>query len=403
MKKMLLVAILKLKLTFKDRVAFVWMFLAPLVFVLVFVLILGGQGSNNDDVKYPISIVNNDSGSYSTELIDIIKSDSAFKVKESDYDSAKSDIENGNTALAIIIPSDYSDIVEEGSLGKIDILKLSDNESTIAISAIISNYINQQKLSISTGNSAVMVISSLEKVEGLEEQVIRNDVKVSFMDSVKSPSIGYEIKKVVHEAKPGLDGISSSAIGILTMFIMFFVSSTAGSILEEKEQGTWYKLSSTPIRNYSILGGYILGSFILGWIQAGVLILVSRYAFHLNWGNSTLGLIILFSSYLLAIIGLGSALSSFVKTKAQLGTLTAVIIMPTSLIAGCMWPREFMPDVMLKISNFVPQTWVIKGMTELVARGSDISAVYIPSFILLVFACVFYVIGVNYISLQNRQ
>jgi hypothetical protein len=38
--------------------------------------------------------------------------------------------------------------------------------------------------------------------------------------------------------------------------------------------------------------------------------------------------------------------------------------MPTCLIAGCMWPREFMPDFMLKLSNFVPQTWILKGLSN---------------------------------------
>jgi ABC-type multidrug transport system permease subunit len=61
-----------------------------------------------------------------------------------------------------------------------------------------------------------------------------------------------------------------------------------------------------------------------------------------------------------------------------------------------------MPDIMLKISNFVLQTWIIKGMTDLVARGSDINAAYAPSLILLIFASLFFITGVNFMKLQKR-
>jgi ABC-2 type transport system permease protein len=187
------------------------------------------------------------------------------------------------------------------------------------------------------------------------------------------------------------------------MFITFFATGGAGSMLEEKEIGTWKRINSTPTKGYSILGGYILGNFLQGWIQVGMLIIVSRYIFNINWGNSTLGLIILFSSFLLAIIGLGAALSSFVKTRAQLSSLSSIVVMPSSLLAGCFWPRELMPDLMIRIADFVPQTWILKGMTDLVARGSEIGSILLPSLVLLIFAGVFFTVGLTFMSIQKES
>lgn len=402
MRKMFDIAMLKLRITLKDRGALIWMFLAPLLFVVILVFGFGG-GSDSGEAACPIGVVNRDNGKYSTQLIDMLKGDSAFEIVEGEYEEIKRDVERGNTAMAVIIPENYSAALERGSGSQIEILKLQENENTISISAVVENYVNQQRFSISTGDSAVTMLSSIGKIKEEEKEKIKEGIESSFMENIKSPRVGYEVKKVVNEENDGLDDISYSAIGILVMFIMYFVSGGAGSIFEEKETGTWNRMSSTPTKYYSIFGGHILGTFILGWIQSAVLILVSRYVFHVNWGSSPLGLIMLFSSYLLAIIGLGSALSSFVKTRAQLSALTAIIVMPTSLIGGCMWPREVMPDLMLKISNFVPQTWILKGMTDLVSRGSDIGSVYVPTIILLIFAAVFFLTGINFMRLQNRQ
>jgi ABC-2 type transport system permease protein len=183
---------------------------------------------------------------------------------------------------------------------------------------------------------------------------------------------------------------------------MFFITGAAGAMLEEKETGTWNRLVACPVRNYSIIGGFTFGSLIQGWIQVGLLVIFSRFVFNINWGNSILGICLLFTCFLLAVIGLGIALSSFVKTKAQLSILSPLVVMPTCLIAGCMWPREVMPDFMQSISNFMPQTWLIKGMTDLVARGSEISAVFIPCAVLMVFAVVFFITGLTILGYRNR-
>ena len=87
-------------------------------------------------------------------------------------------------------------------------------------------------------------------------------------------------------------------------------------------------------------------------------------------------------------------MANLVSNKKQLTSLTAIVIMPTSLLAGCMWPRELMPDFLLKIADFVPQSWVIIGMTDLVSRGSEISSVFKPSMVLLIFAAVFFVAAI---------
>jgi ABC-2 type transport system permease protein len=121
----------------------------------------------------------------------------------------------------------------------------------------------------------------------------------------------------------------------------------------------------------------------------------------ISWGISAIGLILLFSCFLLSIIGLGTCLASFVKSKKQLASITNIIVMPTSLIAGCMWPRDIMPDFMIKISNFIPQTWVLKGMTDLITRNSGVNAILIPSAVLLLFASVFFIVGISLNSMQR--
>ena len=58
---------------------------------------------------------------------------------------------------------------------------------------------------------------------------------------------------------------------------------------------------------------------------------------------------------------------------------------------------------MIDMANFVPQTWVLSGLTDLVTRNSDINAVLLPSIVLLIFAAIFFTTGLTFIGLQEKS
>ena len=399
MIKILDLALLKVKLTMKDKGAVAMMLIAPLIFIFILVI---GFGSSSGDVTYPIGIVNNDKGKYSAELINMLKEDKTFQVFECNYDEAKERVEEGKTAMAIAIPEGYSEAIEHGEYVSLEQIKLQDNESTIAIVASIGRYVTQAKIQARSAEAVVEALASANIIKNGDEKVIIEKTEKAYDDKMKTPIISYTSEKLVKNNESKLKGMSTSAIGIIVMFIMFFVTGGAGAILEEKEFGTWNRILATPTRKFSTLGGFILGNFLLGWIQIAVLITVSKNVFGISWGNSTFGLIILFSSFLLAIIALGAALASFVKTKSQLTALTSIIIVPSCMLAGCLWPKDIMPQFMIDIANFVPQTWVLNGMTNLIGRNAGIGSVILPSGILIVFAAAFFTMSLTFMTLKEK-
>lgn len=401
MKKLIDIALLKVKITLKDKTALAWMFIAPLIFIII--LVWGfGSGDKSDGI-YPITIINMDKGYYSKELITMLKKDKAFEVTECDYEKAKKIVEDGNAAMGIIIPNGFSNSIEKEEKIQIELLKLQNNESTASITTVINNYISQINIKYKAKDAVASILYGIENIDNKERIDGKKVMETSLLNNMNSPKIKYSIKSITENEKKNIDSLSYSSLGILVMFIGLFLSGDSGAILEEKDINTWYRIKSTPTKQYSLLGGHVLGNFILGWIQVSLLIIISRYIFNINWGNSTLGLFILFSAFILSIIGLGTFLSSLVDSKAQLSALSPITTMPASLLAGCMWPIEIMPDIMITISNFVPQRWVIKGMTDLISRGGSISSIYIPSAVLLLFAVIFFIVGltVNQLKIEN--
>lgn len=402
MKKFIYIGLLKLKLLAKNKLSLAAILLTPIIFVTVLAIGFGNSSSSSSKIKYPIGIVNNDTGKYSKLLVNMIKNDKYFDVSEGSYTKSREDIENGKLSMSFVIPKDFSASIENCKTADIDMIKLQDNENTSSFGIIIKNYVYQISVGANAKKASSDLLTSMKLIDTNKKAEIENSIEKDYLKNIKAPKNTYSLSTLQRNKAHAKDELSTTAIGIMIMFIMFFVSLGAGSILEEKEFGTWARTKSTPTRNGTILFGYVFGNFIIGWLQVAILILFSKYVFNLSWGSSPLGIILLFSSFLLAAIGLGTALSSFVKTKKQLTTLVPIVVIPTCLLAGCMWPRDIMSDTMLKVSNFVPQTWVIKGTTDLITRNSAASAIYTPSLILIVFAAVFFILGLG-IMKQSRE
>lgn len=402
MKKLLQIALLKVRLTFKERTSLMMMFVAPIVFIVVisFGFKVGGS-SEATQVTYPIGIVNLDNGAKSIQLVELLKANEALLITEGTEADIEKAVQGNKLAIGILIPEGFSDAFGKTTL-PVELMKLQDNENTMVVTGILNNLLQQMVIGSKAGEVASQTLATMNIGTAETQKEQQTVVESAYLSQMDQPQISVQVETATPEVT-GEDNLSSMAIGILVLFIMFFVSSGAGAMFEEKEMGTWNRVKSTPTKDISVLGGYVLGNFILGWIQVGTLIIFSKTVFHINWGNSPVALVLLFSAFLLAIIGLGTALSSFVKTKNQLASLTPIIIMPTSLIAGCMWPAEIMPKVMIQLANFVPQRWVLIGMTDLITRGKAVESILLPTGILMIFAVVFFMTGLGFMNVKSRQ
>ena len=88
--------------------------------------------------------------------------------------------------------------------------------------------------------------------------------------------------------------------------------------MQEREEGTLRRLVTMPMSKGTILFGKLLGVFVSGMIQMGILVLVSRFVMGVNWGNSWLGLLIVLLAFAFCITALGTLIAALVRTMQQL-------------------------------------------------------------------------------------
>ena len=74
--------------------------------------------------------------------------------------------------------------------------------------------------------------------------------------------------------------------GYALMFPLFGITAGAGTILEEKEAGTFKRLLIAPLPPYALLGGKLLAQFIQSVVQLTVLFALGALLFKIDLGPS---------------------------------------------------------------------------------------------------------------------
>lgn len=222
--------------------------------------------------------------------------------------------------------------------------------------------------------------------EALHERIKENRQAYPIMDlQVKSFDEGFV---------GGYDAIKHSFMGYLLFFSMFTMVFGVGSIVEERENRVWQRQIVSPVSGATILAGNMIASFIVGMLQLSIMLLVSKYAFGIDYGGNMLALLAVLAVYVIAITCLGLLLSNIVKTSQQLGSFSPLVIVGTSMIGGCMWPLSIIKsEVLLFLADLTPQRWAYQGLNAIIVNNGGFSDVLLPIAYLLIITVVLFLLA----------
>ncbi len=171
-------------------------------------------------------------------------------------------------------------------------------------------------------------------------------------------------------------------------FVMGSIVNSLALVLEDRSQMTMTRIYTAPVRSYEIALGNFLGSFAVGLLQILVAMVITKYIVGFDYGIGFVPMFVILAFFLLAAVGIGSAIGALVKNSSNIGQLNALVIVPTCMLGGCWWPLSIMPGFMQKIANFVPQTWAIDAVEQL-AAGQSLMQIGLNLGILALFASFF--------------
>ncbi|MGG3940838.1 ABC transporter permease [Peribacillus psychrosaccharolyticus] len=382
MKKIWSICSMEVRLVFRNPRNYLIMFAMPIIFTLLF----GNVMTESEEEKATILYVDQDKTTLSKGFIDVMrKDDSLFTLVETSSKEASQKLKEKEAEGVILISKGFGEQLKTGSKPEVRFERIPEFVSSRTVTDYVSN-------KLSTIVNHVSASKTWSEYSG-------QDWPVMFENLQRDEQVQNTLVKRVDMNSNAINekNISAKGSGFCIMFLMIKLFTVTGVIIEAKGNGVWYRLLSTPVTRFQVASGYLLSFFLIGWIQFSILMLATNLLFDVSWG-SPLPIFILVSAMMLAFVGIGLVIATTAKTLEQQSGIASLIVIPTCMLSGVYWPLELEPTFMQKIAELLPQTWAMRGFTDIITTGT-LESIMTSTIILLLFAAIFLTTGIKKIRL----
>jgi len=175
-------------------------------------------------------------------------------------------------------------------------------------------------------------------------------------------------------------------VGLIMQIVTVFL--TAFAIVRERENGTLEMLLVTPVSKGGLMLGKLLPYAVLGFFEICIVLTLMRFMFGVRI-QGDLGLLLLMCFiFLFTALGLGILISTVARNQAQAMQMAVLIMLPSVLLSGFVFPRESMPSVIYYFTFLIPLTYFIEILRGIIIRGADLGSLWREAGVLLVYGCV---------------
>ncbi|MHB8252854.1 MAG: ABC transporter permease [Acidiferrobacter sp.] len=168
-------------------------------------------------------------------------------------------------------------------------------------------------------------------------------------------------------------------VGLLTLVVAMLV--TGLSVAREREAGTFDQLLVTPLRPFEIVLGKALPGFLIGGLEATLIIMVAVFWFGVPLEGSLLALYLGLFLFLLAAIGIGLTISSASTTQQQGLLGVFLFLVPSIILSGFATPIANMPKAMQYLTYLNPLRFFLVILRGVFLEGDGVNVLwnqYIP-------------------------
>lgn len=281
----------------------------------------------------------------SRELIESFRQTEFFSVNyyATDYDDITERIESGDAKTALVIPPEYSRNINRGETAPVQFFT-DGSEPTTGIQALANaSLIVQAK---GAGLLSKDQLSEIALPISLQPRIWYNPAMQS--------SIFY---------LPGLVGL------ILQMLTVML---TAFAIVREREAGTIEQLNVTPLRRGELIVGKLIPYIIIAYAQVILVLATAVVIFSMPIRGNLLLLLSLTSLFLMFSLGIGLFISTISRTQFQAMQASFMILLPSILLSGFIFPVESMPKLAQWVSAILPLTYYLRIVRGIVVKGVGI-------------------------------
>jgi ABC-2 type transport system permease protein len=355
----------------RDRRTLLIMIMLPVVQLLIF-----GYAVETEVRHLPTLVVDDDRSQASWQYLEKLFNTTYFDFHG--YVASQTQliaaIDGGTAKVGIVVPAHFAADLDRGAAQALVVIDGSD--PGVARSAL----------------SAATTASQTYAVELLGRSVSRRGG-----GAVEAP-IDLRTRLLYNPDMRSVDFMVPGILGLImqTQTVML----TAFSVVRERERGTMEQLLVTPIRPWELLLGKITPYIIFTLLNTAMVLVLGYFWFGVPFKGSLVLFFALSILFLFSSLGIGLLISTVATTQQQAQQLATLILLPSLLLSGYIFPRDSMPPLIRDIGALVPLTYFIQLVRGIILKGVGLS--YLKQNVLPLAIFSFSVFGISALTFRRR-
>lgn len=325
-----------IKRLFRDKVAIFFVFIFPIIFLIIFGSIFG----SDSNVSFRVAVINHSQSDFSKKFVDDLKKNDVFKIDKEiiNREAANEKMSRGQLDATVILPTSFGE-VQNGSYpsGEMQVVYDQNNQSA--------------------GQTLATVM------EGIFKEINAEIVPADVPFTVKAESTATKGLTQFDYTFSGLLGFTLLSLGIFGPTTVF---------PRLKQRGVLRRYNTTTLKVWQYFTGNVLSNGITGMAAVAAMYLVALIGFDLNMRGDYLSLAAIIALGITMLFGIGLALGGWAKNENQAAPLAQLVTLPMMFLSGVFFPTFLMPELLQKITKFIPLTPIIDGVRLIITEGKTV-------------------------------
>ena len=326
-----------IKRLFRDKVAIFFVFVFPLVFLIIFGSIFKGD----NEVSFRVALLNQSDSAFSKEFEKQLKDNKTFDIdtEATTVDFAKEKMKRGQLDATVVMPETFGDIQPGARTpsGELQIIYDQNNET------------------VGQTHSSVM--------DGVFKDINQELVPTTTPFTVTAESTATKGLSQFDYTFSGILGFTLLSLGIFGPTTVF---------PRLKQKGVLRRYHTTTLKVWQYFVANVVSNAFIGILAVGIMFIAAITLFDLNMQGNYLNLAFIVVLGTVMLFGIGLALGGWAKNENQAAPLAQLVTLPMMFLSGVFFPTFLMPELLQSITKFIPLTGVVDSVRLIITENASL-------------------------------
>jgi ABC-2 type transport system permease protein len=344
MKRFLKFTGASLKMTYREKIALFWMFMFPLILMLLLGAIFGRSGQAN----ISLGVVDLDGTQATQGVIGALGSIKAFSIEKGTQKDLLKKLSDGRLNAVLVLDKGFLNSIEQGKPGQTTIYV---DQSSVTVADITYSAVSQVMQNIANRMASAPELIRLEK------------------KSVTSSELSY-----VDFIVPGILAMTLMTGGLLGLNLDF---------VAYREKGILRRIKVSPVPLSRFLGAELVAALLMALIQASILLAVGKLVFKIHIRGNPLYIAVIVLMGAASFLALGFLISSLAGSLKTAQMAANAITFPLMFLSGVFFPLSILPNFLATIAKMLPLYYLGQALRQVMILGKGLGSVWVDMVIVV--------------------